>query len=161
VAAGGNEGRDLAIIAVDREGHGDDLAAPAGNQEDVRAPALVRGRLLDLPEMRPPVASMNAGAPHQTVHTYMTGGSACGCSRSGRSGSPSSTPGGSHTSSDCWLLPGSAAARAVAAMCWVLDSPAYLLASPSESSLYFCSMRTLPGRAERTRATIRPTCCYP
>jgi len=44
-----HESRDLAIVAVDGEGHGDDRASPARNQEDVRAPALIARRLLVLP----------------------------------------------------------------------------------------------------------------
>ena len=37
----GHVGRHLAIVAVDREGDGEDLTAPAGNQEDIGAPPLV------------------------------------------------------------------------------------------------------------------------
>ena len=48
-----HECRDPAIVAIDGEGHGDDLAAPAGRQEDVRAPALVGRRLVDLADVGP------------------------------------------------------------------------------------------------------------
>ena len=43
----------LPVVAVDREGDGDDLATPARDQEDVRAPALVRGRLPDYAVIEP------------------------------------------------------------------------------------------------------------
>jgi len=48
-------------VTVDREGHREDLAAPAGNQEHIGAPALVRRWPLDLAEVRPPVPPMDPG----------------------------------------------------------------------------------------------------
>jgi hypothetical protein len=48
---GGDEGGNFPIVAVDGEGHGDDLAAPARNQKDIRAPALIRRGLLDLADV--------------------------------------------------------------------------------------------------------------
>jgi hypothetical protein len=57
----------LAIVPVDREGHREDLAAPAGNQEDVGAAALARGRLLDLAEVRPSVPPVAPRGQHESV----------------------------------------------------------------------------------------------
>jgi hypothetical protein len=48
----GHPGEHLAVVAVDREGHGQDLPPPAEDREPVGASALVRGRLLDLAELR-------------------------------------------------------------------------------------------------------------
>jgi hypothetical protein len=48
----------------------EDLAAPARDQEDVRAPALVRGRLLSLAEMGPAVPAMNPRRQHEPVHPH-------------------------------------------------------------------------------------------
>ncbi len=42
--------RKIPIVAVNGEGHGEHLTAPAGNQEDVRAPPLIGRRLLHLAE---------------------------------------------------------------------------------------------------------------
>ena len=66
----GGPREDLPIVAVDREGDREHLAAPAGDQEDVRAPALVRRRLLHLAEMRPAVAAMDPRRQHQAVHAH-------------------------------------------------------------------------------------------
>ena len=57
-------------MAVDRKGHGDHLTAPAGNQEDVRAPALVGGRLLNLPDVRPALAAVDPRCQHQPVQLH-------------------------------------------------------------------------------------------
>jgi hypothetical protein len=57
-------------VTVDREGHGEDLTAPAGNQKDIGAPALVGDRLLHLAEMRPAVAAVDPRRQHQVVHTH-------------------------------------------------------------------------------------------
>ncbi len=46
-------------MAVGREGHREDLAAPAGDEEHIGAPALVRCRLLDLTEMRATVTPVD------------------------------------------------------------------------------------------------------
>jgi hypothetical protein len=57
-------------VAVDRERHGENLPTPAGNQEDIRAPALVRGGSLDLPQMRPPVTTVHPRRQHQPVQLH-------------------------------------------------------------------------------------------
>jgi hypothetical protein len=67
---GRHVGQDLAIVTVDREGHREDLATPAGNQEGVGAPALVRGRPLDLAEMRPPVPPVDPWGQHEPVQLH-------------------------------------------------------------------------------------------
>src|SRR5467141_1189292 len=54
----GRPREDLAVVTIDREGHRENFAAPAGDEEDVGAPALVRGRLLYLAEMRPAMATV-------------------------------------------------------------------------------------------------------
>jgi hypothetical protein len=42
----------------------------AGNQENVRAPALVRGRLLDLADVRPPVPAVDSRGQHEAVQLH-------------------------------------------------------------------------------------------
>src|SRR5262249_50641834 len=66
----GDERGYLAIVAINREGHGDDLATPTRDQEDVGAPALIRGRLVELPEVRPAVATVDARRQHQPVELH-------------------------------------------------------------------------------------------
>jgi hypothetical protein len=65
-----HEGQNFAIVAINGEGHRDHLAAPTGNQEDVRAPALIRGRPLDLTDVRPAVAAMHSRRQHQPVQLH-------------------------------------------------------------------------------------------
>jgi hypothetical protein len=62
--------RGAGYVAVDGERYGDDLDAPARDQEDIRAPALIRGRLSDLAEMRAPVAAVDPRRQHQAVQLH-------------------------------------------------------------------------------------------
>ena len=61
---------DFPIVAIDREGHREHLPTPARDQEDVRAPALIRGRLLHLAQMRLAVPAMDPRRQHQAVHPH-------------------------------------------------------------------------------------------
>jgi hypothetical protein len=54
-------------VTVDRKGDREDLATPARNQEDVGAPALVRRRLLDLAEVRPPAPPVDSWRQREPV----------------------------------------------------------------------------------------------
>src|SRR5262249_11696571 len=62
--------RGAGYVAVDGERYGDDLTAPTRDQEDIRAPALIQGRLSDLAEMRAPVAAVDPRRQHQAVQLH-------------------------------------------------------------------------------------------
>jgi hypothetical protein len=63
-------GRWLAGSLAKRHDAHQHRAARARNQEDVRAPALVRRRLLHLAQMRPAVPTMGSRRPHQAVQAH-------------------------------------------------------------------------------------------
>jgi hypothetical protein len=69
----GNPGRDFTVVTIEGKSHGEHLATPARDQEDVRAPALIRGGLLHSLQVRPPVPAVDARRQHEPVHPHHPG----------------------------------------------------------------------------------------
>jgi hypothetical protein len=63
-------GQHFAIVAVDHERDRHHLAAPAGNEENIGTPALVRRRLLHLAQMGAAVTAMDARGEHQSIQPH-------------------------------------------------------------------------------------------
>jgi len=54
-------------MTIDGEGH---LAAPARDEKHVRTPPLIRGRLLHLAEMGPPMPTMDPWREHEPMQLH-------------------------------------------------------------------------------------------